>query len=113
MTLEPCSRRGPEIATGFFECLSNRILHPVPGVASAHTCEICPYRNQPDRPGMKPTERQSRGIGDTIAKFTHATGIAQAVEAVSGALGMPCGCKERQEWLNKVVPYKNPSTTTE
>jgi hypothetical protein len=58
-------------------------------------------------------EPPSRGLGDTIAKLTHATGIAQAVEAVSGALGVPCGCKERQEWLNKVMPYETPSTTTE
>jgi len=48
----------------------------------------------------------SRGLGDTIAKITHATGIAQAVEAVSNATGVPCGCKERQEWLNRVVPYR-------
>jgi hypothetical protein len=44
--------------------------------------------------------------GDTIAKITHATGVAQAVEAVSHATGVPCGCKERQEWLNEVVPYR-------
>jgi hypothetical protein len=48
----------------------------------------------------------SRGLGDTISKFTHATGIAQAVEAVSKATGVPCGCKGRQEWLNKMVPYE-------
>jgi hypothetical protein len=49
---------------------------------------------------------QSRGLGDTISKFTHATGIAQAVEALSKATGVPCGCKGRQEWLNKMVPYE-------
>ena len=37
----------------------------------------------------------SRGLGDTIAKATKAVGIK------------PCGgCKKRQEWLNKKVPYK-------
>jgi hypothetical protein len=36
----------------------------------------------------------SRGLGDTIAKITSAVGIK------------PCGgCKERQEILNKLVPY--------
>lgn len=36
----------------------------------------------------------SRGLGDTIAKATKAVGIK------------PCGgCKKRQEWLNKIVPY--------
>jgi hypothetical protein len=38
---------------------------------------------------------ESRGLGDTIAKATRAIGIK------------PCGgCKKRQEWLNKKVPYK-------
>lgn len=37
----------------------------------------------------------SRGLGDTIAKFTEAIGIK------------PCGgCKERQAKLNEIVPYK-------
>jgi len=48
----------------------------------------------------------SRGLGDTIAKITHATGIAKAVEVVTGALGIEdCGCSGRQEWLNGVAPY--------
>jgi hypothetical protein len=48
----------------------------------------------------------SRGLGDTIAKITHATGIAKAVEVVTEALGIEdCGCSGRQEWLNGAVPY--------
>ena len=48
----------------------------------------------------------SRGLGDTIAKFTHATGIAKAVEVVTEALGIEdCGCGRRQEWVNNLVPY--------
>ena len=48
----------------------------------------------------------SRGLGDTIAKFTHATGIAKAVEVVTEALGIEdCGCGARQEWANGFVPY--------
>lgn len=47
--------------------------------------------------------QKSRGLGDTIAKFTHATGIAQAVEAVTNG---NCGCKKRQELLNDLVPYQ-------
>jgi hypothetical protein len=50
----------------------------------------------------------SRGLGDTIAKFTHATGIAKAVEVVTEALGIEdCGCGGRQEWVNNLVPYDN------
>lgn len=40
--------------------------------------------------------KDSKGIGDTIAKITHAMGIKQCG-----------GCKKRQEWLNKKFPYKN------
>lgn len=46
---------------------------------------------------------KSRGLGDTIAKFTAATGINKVVEAIAGG---DCGCKQRQEALNKLVPYK-------
>ena len=95
-----------------------------PGVVC---CKVCGHRvktpHPPERcfrvcappPQSTPlvTTIQSRGLGDTIAKLTHATGIAQAVEAVTSAIGVPCGCKERQEWLNKVVPYQSPPTTTE
>jgi len=57
--------------------------------------------------GKQEINRSPRGLGDTIASITHATGIAQAVEYVSGKLGVDCGCKKRQEALNKLVPYKD------
>lgn len=47
----------------------------------------------------------SRGIGDLVAKFTHATGIDKAVKAVFAAAGTPCGCKKRQEAWNEAVPF--------
>ena len=48
-------------------------------------------------------ENTSRGLGDTVAKITHATGIAKIVKIITPN----CGCDERQEWLNKKIPYKN------
>ena len=45
----------------------------------------------------------SRGLGDTIAKITHATGIDRAVKAV---VGSGCGCQKRQETLNRIFPYQ-------
>jgi len=51
---------------------------------------------------------ESKGLGDTIAKITEATGIAKAVETVAHAAGIPdCGCKKRQEQLNQIFPYNN------
>lgn len=50
---------------------------------------------------------KSKGLGDSIEKFTKATGIKTVVEKVSEGLNIPCGCKKRRERLNKRVPYNN------
>jgi hypothetical protein len=47
----------------------------------------------------------SRGLGDTIAKITHATGLDQLATMYTQITGQPCGCSDRQEALNKLVPY--------
>lgn len=48
----------------------------------------------------------SRGLGDAIAKVTHATGIAQTVDFVAKAVGKDCGCGKRQVGLNTAFPFK-------
>ncbi len=48
------------------------------------------------------TGAPSRGLGDTVAKVLEATGVARVVKAVAGE---NCGCKKRQEALNRLVPY--------
>ncbi len=48
-------------------------------------------------------EKESKGLGDTVAKITNLTGIARVVKVI-----IPnCNCDKRQEWLNKKIPYKN------
>lgn len=49
---------------------------------------------------------ESRGLGDSIAKFTSKTGIKSVVDKVSDGLNIPCGCKARQRKLNEMFPYK-------
>jgi hypothetical protein len=49
---------------------------------------------------------KSKGLGDTIEKFTKATGVKTMVEKVSKATGKSCGCEARKKKLNKVFPYK-------
>jgi len=49
---------------------------------------------------------ESRGLGDTLAKITKATGIKKAVDTVFGAIKKDCGCRERQSKLNKIFPYQ-------
>lgn len=100
MTLPPCDRRGLEAHAGFFECSSNRLIHPEHGIASAYTCSICPYRNKPDRDGTPAVDtyalRRARGLGDVVASVLSWMGI----EKTPG-----CGCTQRQELLNQLVPF--------
>ena len=48
------------------------------------------------------TER-SKGFGDTVEKFTKATGIKQIVDTVTNG---DCGCDKRKDSLNRIFPYK-------
>ena len=50
---------------------------------------------------------KSRGLGDSIEKFTKATGIKNVVDRVSEGLNIPCGCEGRRDALNILFPYKN------
>ena len=46
-----------------------------------------------------------KGLGDSIEKFTKATGIKAIVEKVSEVTGEPCGCSDRRDALNRMFPY--------
>ena len=48
---------------------------------------------------------KSRGLGDSIEKFTKATGIKKVVDAVAKATDRDCGCNKRKNALNKAFPY--------
>ena len=51
---------------------------------------------------------KSRGLGDTIDKFTTKTGIKKAVKVISDAVGIEdCGCNGRKETLNNPNLIKN------
>ena len=50
---------------------------------------------------------KSKGLGDTIEKFTKATGIKSFTGFLqSNGLVKRCGCNKRKEALNKAIPYK-------
>ena len=51
------------------------------------------------------TPIKSRGLGDSIEKFTTATGIKKVVDTVAKATNSDCGCKERRDSLNRMFPY--------
>lgn len=48
-------------------------------------------------------EKKSTGVGDTIEKITELTGVKALVHKL---FGTECGCKERQDRLNIIFPYK-------
>jgi len=72
-----------------------------------YVCEACGFSIKNVMPPVRHKCR-SRGLGDTIAKITKATGIATAVKVVTTIVGgkkANCGCSGRQDALNKLVPY--------
>ena len=52
-------------------------------------------------------KNKSKGLGDTIAKLTKATGIKKVVNTVSKVTKKPCNCGKRQDTLNRLFPYNN------
>ena len=78
-------------------------------------CPVCArprgWPNEQRRPSALPANlrractaasvvpKKSRGLGDTVAKV---------IDKATGGRVKPCGgCKERQAWLNKLVPYRD------
>lgn len=47
----------------------------------------------------------SRGLGDSIEKFTKFTGIKKVVDKISEVTNTDCGCNQRRDKLNKLIPY--------
>jgi len=47
-------------------------------------------------------KNKDQGFGDTLERFTKATGIKKIVEKTT----KDCGCNKRKEKLNKLFPYK-------
>ena len=53
---------------------------------------------------------KSKGLGDSVAKITKATGITKVVKAL---VGEDCGCDERKNKLNKIFKYRKIECVTE
>mgnify|MGYP003646653296 CR=1 FL=1 len=55
-------------------------------------------------------DNKSKGLGDTIEKFTTTTGIKSFAQVLArnGVFGKKkdCGCDKRKETLNNKFPYK-------
>jgi len=53
---------------------------------------------------------KSKGLGDSIEKILKATGVDKVAKKV---LGDDCGCEERKQALNKLLPYSRQFTEDE
>jgi len=49
----------------------------------------------------KMESNKSKGLGDSIEKFTKATGIKKLADKIPGG----CGCGKRKDKLNQMFPY--------
>ena len=50
---------------------------------------------------------EDKGLGDTIARVTHATGLDRLAQKIAEARGKSdCGCKKRQEYINQLFHIK-------
>ena len=55
--------------------------------------------------GFDPKQK-SKGVGDTIAKITHATGLDKIADKVAKIAGKEdCGCNTRRRKYNELFPY--------
>lgn len=48
--------------------------------------------------------KAGEGLGDVVADFTHLTGLDHLSRAYTQVTGKDCGCKSRQEALNRIAP---------
>lgn len=52
-------------------------------------------------------KKKPRGLGDTIAAITRATGLDVLAKRTAKLLGYSdCGCGKRQAWMNGLWPHK-------
>jgi hypothetical protein len=47
------------------------------------------------------------GLGDTFAEITRLTGLDQFANAYEKLTGNSCGCEERQQKLNQLLPFSS------
>jgi len=45
---------------------------------------------------------KDKGLGDTIERFTKATGVSALAQKIPGG----CKCDKRKEWFNRNFSYK-------
>jgi len=52
----------------------------------------------------------ANGLGDVVADVTNITGVDRLAKLYEQLTGKPCGCDERREKLNQLVPFPSGRT---
>ncbi len=52
----------------------------------------------------------ANGLGDVVADVTNITGVDRLAKLYEELTGKPCGCDERREKLNQLVPFSSGRT---
>ena len=53
---------------------------------------------------IKSKIKSGQGLGDAIAEFTETTGLDKIADMYESVTGKDCGCDERREHLNSLMP---------
>jgi hypothetical protein len=56
---------------------------------------------------LKTDLKSGRGLGDAVADLAHLTGMDKLAQAYERLTGKDCGCEQRRETLNHLVPFGN------
>lgn len=68
--------------------------------------QVIPEKSLPNTAIKGTVQTASRGLGDTIERVAHATGLDQVAKAYTAVTKKDCGCGKRKEALNRAFPYK-------
>lgn len=50
-------------------------------------------------------KEKAKGLGDTLEKVIHKTGLDNLAKAYTKVTGKPCHCQKRKDQLNELFPY--------
>lgn len=53
--------------------------------------------------------KAGQGLGDVVADLTHLTGVDHLANLYTRVTGKDCGCEQRREALNQLIPLTKSS----
>ncbi len=66
--------------------------------------KVHPYNTIQGSMKVRTALRAGKPLGDQVADLIHLTGLDNFSNLYTQITGKDCGCKQRQEWLNRLFP---------